>query len=173
MIPSTARSESSLVPPALLRLRSRHPDPIALPPHGLCSASTARLILSKPLHPLILPNVTSEARDHCANERTFLSWLRLAVYMAVVSCAIVVSFHLRSRPSPLERKASLPVGVVFWLLSLACLVMGVGNYVRTVRKYAQRQALVQTGWATHIVSLLLWTFAEEWFVGAAGANSWR
>ena len=78
--------------------------------------------------------------------------MRLAVYMAVVSCAIVVSFHLRSKPSPLERRVSLPLGIVFWFLSLCCLSMGVVNYVRTVRHYAKRTALVQAGWVTHVVS---------------------
>lgn len=48
---------------------------------------------------LIFDNEASDARDHCANERTFLSWLRLSVYMAIVSVAIVLSFHLKSEPS--------------------------------------------------------------------------
>jgi hypothetical protein len=29
----------------------------------------------------------------------FLSWLRLSVYMAIVSVAIVMSFHLKTKPS--------------------------------------------------------------------------
>jgi hypothetical protein len=31
----------------------------------------------------------------------FLSWLKLSVYMAIVSVAIVLSFHLKSEPSKL------------------------------------------------------------------------
>jgi hypothetical protein len=31
----------------------------------------------------------------------FLSWLKLSVYMAIVSVAIVMSFHLKSQPSVL------------------------------------------------------------------------
>jgi hypothetical protein len=72
--------------------------------------------------------------------------------MAVVSVAIVISFHLTSEPTPLERRMALPFGAVFWLLSLACLLSGLANYVVTVRRYAQRQALVQTGWKTQAVS---------------------
>ncbi|TIA57954.1 hypothetical protein D6C83_03707 [Aureobasidium pullulans] len=63
---------------------------------------------------LLFDNVDSDARDHCANERSrsmslarmmitksflihdcslaFLSWLRLAIYMAVVSVAILISW---------------------------------------------------------------------------------
>lgn len=32
-------------------------------------------------------------------DEAFLSWLRLSVYMAVVSVAITLSFHLKSKPS--------------------------------------------------------------------------
>ncbi|THX12192.1 hypothetical protein D6D13_04228 [Aureobasidium pullulans] len=122
---------------------------------------------------LLFDNVDSDARDHCANERSrsmslarmmitksvpindcslaFLSWLRLAIYMAVVSVAILISFHLKSQPSPLERRIALPFGIVFWLLALACLASGTANYVKTVKKYSKRQALVQTGWKTQVV----------------------
>lgn len=31
----------------------------------------------------------------------FLAWLKLSVYMTIVSVAIVLSFHLKSQPSPL------------------------------------------------------------------------
>jgi hypothetical protein len=66
---------------------------------------------------LLFDNVSSDARDHAANERSalypmisqtwlirceaFLSWLKLSVYMAIVSVAIVLSFHLKSKPSNL------------------------------------------------------------------------
>ena len=81
----------------------------------------------------------------------FLSWLRLSVYMAVVSVAIVVSFHLKSRPSKAELRLALPVGIIFWLLSLACIVSGLANYLKTVQRYSRRAALVQSGWKTELV----------------------
>ena len=83
----------------------------------------------------------------------FLSWLRLSIYMAIVSVAIMISFHLKNQPTDIERKVSVPFGVVFWLLSLACLTSGLSNYIKTVSKYSQRQALVQTGWKTQVVCL--------------------
>lgn len=108
----------------------------------------------RPLFGLLLfDNVNSDARDHCANERTFLSWLRLSIYMAIVSVAIMISFHLKSQATAVERRAALPFGIIFWLLSLACLASGFANYVRTVTKYSQRVALVQSGWKTQLVSL--------------------
>ena len=84
----------------------------------------------------------------------FLSWLRLAIYMAIVSIAIVISFHLNHQPTPLERKMALPLGLLFWFLALLCLVVGFSNYVKTVTRYGRRQALVQTGWKTQIVGTL-------------------
>ena len=74
--------------------------------------------------------------------------------MSVVSVAIVISFHLKSQPTSVEKRIALPVGLVFWLLSLACLVSGFANYVKTVTKYSRRQALVQSGWKTQVVGRL-------------------
>ncbi|KAF2152315.1 hypothetical protein K461DRAFT_225744, partial [Myriangium duriaei CBS 260.36] len=100
---------------------------------------------------LLFDNNDSDARDHCANERTFLSWLRLSTYMAVVAVAIMISFHLKHQPTALEQRMALPFGLIFWLLSLACLASGLSNYIKTVTKYSRRQALVQSGWKTQVV----------------------
>lgn len=35
----------------------------------------------------------------------FLAWLKLSVYMAIVSVAIVLSFHLKSKPSDFGKRA--------------------------------------------------------------------
>lgn len=99
---------------------------------------------------LLFDNNDSDARDHCANERTFLSWLRLSMYMAVVSVAIIISFHLKHQPSAIEKRTALPLGIIFWVLSLACMASGLGNYIRTVTRYSKRVALVQTGWKTQL-----------------------
>lgn len=50
--------------------------------------------------------------------------------MAVVAVAIVLSFHLKSQPSPAELRMAKPLGLVFWALSVACLLVGLGNYIR-------------------------------------------
>lgn len=77
------------------------------------------------------------------------------MYLAIVSIAIIISFQLQSKPSGLERRMALPLGLVFWVLSLACLVNGFANYVRTVKKYSYKAALVQSGWVTQVVFTLL------------------
>jgi hypothetical protein len=72
--------------------------------------------------------------------------------MAVVAVAILISFHLKHEASELERKVALPFGLIFWFLGMACLVSGLSNYIKTVNRYSRRQALVQSGVATQVVS---------------------
>lgn len=145
--------------------RSRSPDPPIKPFAPLYNPRPSRPVLvrqsnsyDRPVFTqrpyfsvLLFDNNDSDARDHCANERTFLSWLRLATYMAVVAVAIMISFHLKHQPTAIERRMSLPLGIVFWGLSLACLASGLSNYIKTVTKYSRRQALVQSGWKTQVV----------------------
>lgn len=115
-----------------------------------------KLFLTRPFHaPLLFPNTRSEARDHCANERTFLSWLRVALYLAVVAVAILINFHLKHRPTPFEQRVSFPLGIIFWILSMACLLSGFAIYIRTVANYARKKALVQTGAKTQFVFILI------------------
>ena len=77
------------------------------------------------------------------------------MYLAVVSVAIIISFHFSGEPTGLERRMALPLGVVFWVLSLACLVNGAANYTRTVKKYSRKAALVQSGWKTQSFLVVL------------------
>ncbi|EKV15705.1 Putative DUF domain protein [Penicillium digitatum] len=120
--------------------------------------SQQHIFLSRPYFgALLFENSSSDARDHCANERTFLSWLRLSMYLAVVSLAIIISFHFREKPTGLERRMALPLGIIFWLLSLTCLANGFANYSRTVKKYARKAALVQSGWKTQVVFTVVGT----------------
>ena len=71
--------------------------------------------------------------------------------MAVVSVAIFINFHLKHQPTSLELHMSRPLGILFWLLSMACLASGTANYMQTVTKYARRRALVQSGIKTQII----------------------
>ncbi|KAH0612737.1 uncharacterized protein H6S33_009117 [Morchella sextelata] len=114
--------------------------------------SNSPIILSSPfISPLLFTNDASDARDHCANERNFLSWLRLSVYLCVVSIAIVISFHFKREPTQLERRMSMPLGIIFWSLSLACLFAGLANYLKTIQLYRRKTALVQSGAKTQVV----------------------
>lgn len=116
------------------------------------TTNSMKLFTTSPFYwPLLLANESSDARDHCANERTFLSWVRLAIYMDVVSVAIFVNFHFKEQPTPLELKMSKPLGAIFWALSFVCIINGFANYIKTVARYARRRAMVQYGGKTQIV----------------------
>jgi len=125
--------------------------------------------------PLLFNNAppSSNARDHCANERTFLSLLRLSIYLAVVSLAILTSYHLKHQPSNLERRISLPLGIIFFTLSLATLAAGWASYVRTVVRYARKAALVQRGALSELLFIFVGVAivaACILFLGAEGAE---
>jgi uncharacterized membrane protein YidH (DUF202 family) len=114
------------------------------------------IFLTRPyLGALLFENSASDARDHCANERTFLSWLRLSMYLGIVSVALIISFNFKAQPTPLERRMALPMGIIFWVLSLVSLSNGLANYVRTVKKYSRKAALVQSGWKTQLTFIVV------------------
>jgi hypothetical protein len=50
--------------------------------------------------------------------------------MAIVSVAIVLSFHLKSKATDVELRMAKPLGAIFWVLSVACLLVGCANYIR-------------------------------------------
>jgi heme/copper-type cytochrome/quinol oxidase subunit 2 len=50
-----------------------------------------------------------------------------------------------------EKRIALPLGIIFWVLSILCLLSGLANYIHTVTRYSKREAMVQTGWKTQIV----------------------
>jgi len=114
------------------------------------------LILSSPfVTPLVFANEASDARDHCANERNFLSWLRLSIYLCVVSVAVIMSFSIKEKPSKLERQMAIPLGAIFWVLSLLALSTGLGLYVTTIRKYSRRAPLVESGLKTRLIFFVI------------------
>ncbi|GAB0133044.1 hypothetical protein EsDP_00001461 [Epichloe bromicola] len=114
-------------------------------------AGTSTFFAWLPFGPLLFENETSDARDHCANERTFLSYIRLSVFTAVLSLAMTLSFHLKHKPTDLERRVSKPLGAIFWILSVLMLALGLANYTKTVNEYSRRAAIVQTGWRTQLI----------------------
>ncbi|KAF3917962.1 hypothetical protein ABW21_db0200025 [Orbilia brochopaga] len=112
----------------------------------------ANLFLARPLTgPLVFENTASDARDHCANERNFLSWLRLSSYLCIVSVAIMTTFHFTDQPTKLERAIAFPLGLLFWILAMLSLACGVVNYLKTVEKYSRKVPVVQSGWPTQLV----------------------
>ncbi|KAJ4165005.1 hypothetical protein LMH87_006655 [Akanthomyces muscarius] len=126
-------------------------QPVQVGQIGCGHAGTSTFFRWPILGALLFDNESSDARDHCANERTFLSYLRLSVLMAIVSMAMTLSFHLKQQPTALERQIAKPLGAIFWVLAVLTLAVGISNYIRTVNLYSQRAAIVQSGWRTQTV----------------------
>jgi uncharacterized membrane protein len=59
----------------------------------------------------------------------FLSYLRLSVYLAVMSVATTLSFHLKHKATDIERRIAYPLGLIFWVLSASILFAGLLNYM--------------------------------------------
>lgn len=77
------------------------------------------------------------------------------MYLGIVSVALIISFHFKSEPSRIEKRMSLPMGIIFWVLSLVSLGNGLANYIRTVKKYSRKAALVQSGWKTQLTFMVV------------------
>ncbi|KAI6351364.1 hypothetical protein MCOR25_009988 [Pyricularia grisea] len=77
------------------------------------------------------------------------------MFMALVSAAIILSFHLKLEPTEMELRMAKPLGLIFWALSTACLGLGLTNYIKTIDKYGRRAALVQSGWKTQSILTLI------------------
>ena len=91
------------------------------------------------------------------------------MFLAVLSVAIMLSFHLNDQPTELERRMAKPLGAVFWAMAVMMLFLGLANYIsmfgggafymccetlmslETVNKYSRKAAIVQSGWRTQTV----------------------
>ncbi|KAL3458109.1 hypothetical protein BJX64DRAFT_292471 [Aspergillus heterothallicus] len=150
---ATAMAHARTQPRYNLLINPANAKPVLIEDH---LEENTHIFLTRPyLGALLFENTASDARDHCANERTFLSWLRLSMYLGIVSIALIISFHFQSQPSALERRMSLPMGIIFWVLSLVSLANGLANYILTVTKYSRKVALVQSGWKTQVTVMVV------------------
>lgn len=103
---------------------------------------------------IIFENNTSEARDLDANERNFLSMLRLTLYLGLVGVVVLFNTRLpttgdnKEKPDKnkvhLNEKIAISLGIVFCVLSIFGLWATVNNYISTIGGYAKQRSVVQT-----------------------------
>jgi len=85
---------------------------------------------------LVLENKQSVARDHLANERTYLAWLRTSLSFASIGVAITQLFRLSTTIQPGDtprgfaqlRRLGRPLGATFIGIAVLVLVLGVHRY---------------------------------------------
>ncbi|KAI8142309.1 hypothetical protein BJV82DRAFT_489225, partial [Fennellomyces sp. T-0311] len=87
-------------------------------------------IYTKYSQSLLLENTASVARDHLANERTYLSWLRTSLSLITVGVAITQLYHLSPGDTTGmdHRKLGRAVGAIFVTFSILFLYFGNARY---------------------------------------------
>ncbi|KZT53561.1 hypothetical protein CALCODRAFT_439908, partial [Calocera cornea HHB12733] len=87
--------------------------------------------------PAVIPARGNIARDHLANERTFLAWIRTCLSLATTGVALVQLFALAAfnpvAGDKTERTMNMarPLGAVIIAVSAVVLLVGVHRYFRT------------------------------------------
>lgn len=78
-----------------------------------------------PLGLAVIANKGAVARDHMANERTFLAWLRTSLSLTTIGIGIVQLFKLQLKGEYEEMtKFGKPIGAGFFLLGILVLLFG-------------------------------------------------
>ncbi|KAI9018589.1 hypothetical protein CLU79DRAFT_679993, partial [Phycomyces nitens] len=77
---------------------------------------------------VLLENTASVARDHLANERTFLAWLRTSLSMITVGVAITQLYHLQPTDNQLKPNPGRALGATFVVFSILFLYFGNARY---------------------------------------------
>lgn len=111
-VKSNPKSNASHVPPKKDQKKTPLYPSIAFPPSNKTSKGTSQA-----------PILTTKLVVFFFSLTAFLSWLRLSIYMAIVSIAILLSFHLKLQPSALEKQFALPLGIIFWV----CIYLKLGS----------------------------------------------
>ena len=75
--------------------------------------------------------------------------------MEIIAVAIAFQFHIKKSATQIELKTSYPLGIVFSIGAILCLITGLGNYMKTVTKYAENAPIAQSGRKTQAVILMV------------------
>ena len=111
------------------------------------------------MHVGTVPNSGSEVRDFCANERTCLAWIRLALTLAILTCAPVISqINFNGSDCFEARSIDLALSALSLITCVACLSSGLWTYYTTQRGYVKRKGLTEVGPAGFAAGLLAGCF---------------
>ncbi|KAK9476512.1 hypothetical protein V1514DRAFT_336612 [Lipomyces japonicus] len=109
---------------------------------------------------LVYHNDPCDGRDHGANERNFLAWLRLAAGFTSTSFAFIINYYVppgksifgpdkqSSSTQSLENRGSFAWGLIFLASSLGTIFFAYFCYVNHMHHVGRRSLLVQFNWQT-------------------------
>ncbi|KAG9293218.1 hypothetical protein G9A89_010589 [Geosiphon pyriformis] len=109
---------------------------------------------------LYLRNDASVARDHLANERTFLAWLRTSLSLIGIGIALTQLFRFNINPNyPNDQKYGKPLGISFIIIGIFFLSFGL------VRYFHIQTAMVMGGFPISRGTIIVGTFLTLASVG--------
>ncbi|KAI9494740.1 hypothetical protein BDB00DRAFT_286712 [Zychaea mexicana] len=85
-----------------------------------------------------------DPRDHCANERNLLTWLRTGMVLALIDDPASIQVQV--------------VSYIFVALGLASICVGVMIYLRNMNQILERRIAVGHGWTGYTMVLLIVLF---------------
>jgi len=109
---------------------------------------------------LVVNNQGSVTRDFLAFERNWLSWIKLVISCMVISGALLIRLQVneagRDGPhQPLEIKAAIPLGSIFFALSILSLLAATSSFFRVQSGMLKGLGHVTNGWFTELISMLV------------------
>ncbi|GAA6000507.1 hypothetical protein JCM10207_008043 [Rhodosporidiobolus poonsookiae] len=142
---------SQTLPPASSDRAPPHPEEPSKEPES------GRPVPQRLCRSALVPNEGSTARDYCARERNFLSWIKLSSTLAVISASLLIRFQFGTRIGmpDWEVAAETPLGILFFIATLAAIIVSATTFHSTDTGYAQRKAFVYAGQAAELVSLAI------------------
>ncbi|RKP12657.1 hypothetical protein BJ684DRAFT_2989, partial [Piptocephalis cylindrospora] len=76
---------------------------------------------------IVLENKGSVARDHLANERTYLSWLRTSLSLITLGVTVAQVFRLTT-PTQVSNDRAKALSITYTSLGVLVLIFGVWRY---------------------------------------------
>lgn len=109
---------------------------------------------------LVIQNEGSVTRDYLAYERNYLAWVKLVTSCLVISGGLIIRLHVHedssvsSGQTPLENKIAMPMGIIFFVLSVLALISATLSFFQIQKDLIKNVGHVSTGRFTQLVSLL-------------------
>ncbi|KAM3420350.1 hypothetical protein BST61_g3631 [Cercospora zeina] len=104
---------------------------------------------------LAVPHV--DCRDHLANERTFLGYLRTSVSLSMMGIVVAQLWRWQHAPHPDPTFGyfvlSIPVALVFQFAAMIVIIMGAVRYWRQQEAMAVYGKVVSGGWELGIIGV--------------------
>jgi len=108
---------------------------------------------------LIVENEGSTTRDYLAFERNYLSWTKLVVTCLAISGALLIRLEInpdtKQLETSLEHRYAIPVGIVFFSISVLSLLAATTSFFRTQRDMLKGLGHVASGSLVEVTSVLI------------------